>query len=329
LETNELELSVGAVRLAGKQQMRTSRCHNVITMKIRAASLVELHAFLGVCNTGSMRQAAEQLCVTQAAVSRAVARLERRVGCTLFERSAQGVSPTAAARALQARIEPSLVELERAFTEFIESPAQRSTLRLSVVPTFGTRWLMPRLAAFQAAHPGIAVELRQFHHNEDFRRDDIDVWIYLKRPATRWPRGISARYLIGREITPVCTPKIAARLKGPADLLNESLLHHTNFPDNWRLWLSTAGASTTRLKLGGGFDLAHNLIVAAAAGMGVAVIQPCLIERELASGELVLPFDLSVSTGRGYFFCTRKAADGKNAIEVFRRWIGETVRQGD
>lgn len=295
-------------------------------MKIRSASLVELHAFLSVCNTGSMRQAADQLCVTQAAVSRAIGRLEGRIGCALFERTAQGVSPNAAARALQARIEPSLAELERAFGEFAESPVQRSTLRLSVVPTLGTRWLMPRLGAFQAAHPGIRVELRQFHHNEDFLRDDVDVWIYLKRPATRWPRGISARYLIGREITPVCTPAIAARLKGPGDLLNEALLHHTNFPDNWRLWLSTAKVDTARLRLADGFDLANNLIVAATSGMGVAVLQPCLVERELASGELVLPFDLSVSTGRGYFFCTRKAANGKNAVEVFRRWIGSMVQ---
>lgn len=295
-------------------------------MKFRAASLVELHAFLGVCNTGTMRQAAEQLCVTQAAVSRAIARLERRVGCTLFERSPQGVTPNAAARALRARIEPSLVELERAFGEFAESPAQRSTLRLSVVPTLGTRWLMPRLGDFQAAHPGIRVELRQFHHNEDFRRDDVDVWIYLRRPGTRWPRGITARYLLGREITPVCVPAIAARLKSPADLLNEALLHHTNFPDNWRLWLSAAQVNPAKLRLADGFDLASNLIVAATTGMGVAVLQPCLIERELASGELVLPFDLSVSTGRGYYVCTRKAVESNGAIEAFRRWIGQRVR---
>jgi LysR family transcriptional regulator, glycine cleavage system transcriptional activator len=314
------------VPFAGKQQNHVGCCHNVITVKIRTASLVELHAFLGVCNTGTMRQAAEQLCVSQAAVSRAIARLERRIGCSLFERSAQGVVPNAAARALHARIEPSLVELERAFTEFGEARAQRSTLRLSVVPTLGTRWLMPRLGAFQAAHPDIGVELRQFRHNEDFRRDDVDVWIDLKRPGRPWPRGISARYLLGREITPVCTPGIAARLKAPADLLDEALLHHTNYPDNWRLWLGAAQVNNTRLKLAGGFDLANNLIVAATAGMGVAVLQPCLIERELASGELVLPFELRVSTGRGYFFCTRKAADDKKSVEAFRRWMGDMVR---
>lgn len=297
-------------------------------MKFRAASLVELHAFLGVCKAGTMRQAAEQLCVTQAAVSRAVLRLERRVGSPLFERSAQGVVPNAQAQALRARIEPSLIELERAFTDFGRTQAQRHTLRMSIVPTLGTRWLMPRLKRFQAAHPGVNIELRQFHHNEDFRRDDVDVWIDVKRPGSRWPRGISARYLLGRDITPVCTPGIAARLKTPAGLLKETLLHHTNFPDNWRLWLAAANVGTARLKLGDGFDLGNNLIVAAGAGMGVAVIQPCLVEHELASGDLVQPFGLSVSTGRGYYLCTRKADAGKDAVEAFVRWTVEMARHG-
>lgn len=292
-------------------------------MKFRAASLVELHAFLCVCKTGTMRQAAEQLCVTQAAVSRAVLRLERRVGFPLFERSAQGVVPNAQALALRARIEPSLNELERAFTGFNQALAQRHTLRLSVVPTLGTRWLMPRLKVFQAQHPEVDVELRQYRHNEDFQRDDVDVWIDVKRPGRRWPRGVSAEYLLGRDITPLCTPTIAARLKTPASLLKESLLHHTNFPDNWQLWLSTAKVNTDKLRLGSGFDLGHNLIVAASAGMGVAILQPCLIERELASGELVQPFKLCVSTGRGYYLCTRNAADGKKAVEVFTRWVAD------
>jgi DNA-binding transcriptional LysR family regulator len=295
-------------------------------MKFRAASLVELHAFLGVCRAGTVRQAAEQLCVTQAAVSRAVLRLEQRLGCTLFERSAQGVTPTAQARALRERIEPSVLQLERAFVDFNQVTAQRYTLRLSVVPTLGTRWLMPRLGAFQARHPDVVVELRQFRRDDDFQRDDVDVWIALRQSGRRWPRSISARYLLGRDVTPVCTPALAARLRSPAGLLKLPLLHHTYYPDNWRLWLDAAGVPRAPLRLGTGFDLSHHLIAAAAAGLGVAVVQPCLIERELGSGELVLPFDVSVSTGRGYHLCTRTAAAGKPAVELFARWMLETVR---
>jgi DNA-binding transcriptional LysR family regulator len=295
-------------------------------MKFRAASLVELHAFLGVCRAGTVRQAAEQLCVTQAAVSRAVLRLERRLGCTLFERSAQGVTPTAQARALRERIEPSVLQLEQAFVDFNQVTAQRYTLRLSVVPTLGTRWLMPRLGSFQARHPDVVVELRQFRRDDDFQRDDVDVWIALRQSGRRWPRAISARYLLGREVTPVCTPALAARLRSPAGLLKLPLLHHTYYPDNWRLWLDAAQVPTASLRLGTGFDLSHHLIAAAAAGLGVGVVQPCLIERELASGELVLPFDVSVSTGRGYYLCTRTAAAGKPAVELFARWLLEMVR---
>jgi LysR family glycine cleavage system transcriptional activator len=151
--------------------------------------------------------------------------------------------------------------------------------------------------------------------------DDVDVWIHLKRPGRRWPRGISARYLLGRHLTPVCTPAIASRLHAPSALLKETLLHHTNFPDNWRLWLDAAKVDVQRLKLGSGFDLSNNLIVAAGAGMGVVIVQPCLVERELASGELVQPFELLVSTGRGYYLCTRHAAVGGHAVEAFSQWV--------
>jgi DNA-binding transcriptional LysR family regulator len=294
-------------------------------MKFRAASLVELHAFLGVCRAGTVRQAAEQLCVTQAAVSRAVLRLERRLGCTLFERSAQGVTPTAQARALRERIEPSVLQLEKAFVDFNQATAQRYTLRLSVVPTLGTRWLMPRLGAFQSRHPEVVVELRQFRRDDDFQRDDVDVWIALRQSGRRWSRSISARYLLGREVTAVCAPALAARLRSPAGLLKVPLLHHTYYPDNWRLWLEAAQVPIASLRLGTGFDLSHHLIAAAAAGMGVGVVQPCLIERELASSELVLPFDVSVSTGRGYYLCIRTAAAGKPAVELFARWLLDTV----
>jgi len=291
-------------------------------MKIHAASLVELHAFVAVCRAGTMRQAAEALCVTQAAVSRAVLRLERRLGAALFERSAQGVVPNARALALRERIEPSLAELERAFADVGRARMRRHGVRISVVPTLGTRWLVPRLVQFRAAHPGIDVELRQFRHDEDFRRDDVDLWIAIQRPGRRWPRDISATVLLGREITPVCTPGIARRLRSPNDLLDRRLLHHTNYPENWRLWLNAAGVDTQGLVLGPGYDVGNNLIVAACAGTGVAIIQPCLVERELASGELAQPFDLAVATGRSYCLCQRKSASGGRAIEAFVRWIG-------
>ena len=284
--------------------------------------MVELHAFLGVCRWGSMRRAAEHLCVTQAAVSRAIARLEEHLGYALFDRHAQGVLPTARALDLRQRIEPGVDALERAFTELRTPPRrERTPLQLSTVSTLGTRWLMPRLSQFQARHPEIDIELRQSRREETSWLEDVDVWIEIRRPGRPWPRHISARYLLGREITPVCTPAIAQRLKTPAGLLRETLLHHTNFPGNWALWFDAAGVASEKVRLGGGFDLASNMIVAASSGMGVAVIQPCLVERELSTGELVRPFALTASTGRGYYVCARKSAVDNGPARLFTAWI--------
>lgn len=291
-------------------------------MKFDSASLVEMHAFLAVCRTGSMRRAAEQLCVTQAAVSRAVSRLEAHLGHALFDRHAQGVLPNARALDLRQRVEGPVDALEQAFGE-LKQPARqrRRSLRLCAVPTLGMRWLMPRLGAFQVRHPGIDIQLLQSRRDEDFRREDVDVWIELKRPGVAWPRDISARYLIGRDITPFCQPAIARRLRTPANLLRETLLYHTNHPANWSVWFDAAGVDSSRLKLGDGFDLAGNLIAAAVAGMGVAVIQPCLVERELKAGELVRPFPLEVSTGRGYHVCVRKEKRDSGLPSLFVDWI--------
>ncbi|MFM8756238.1 MAG: LysR substrate-binding domain-containing protein [Rubrivivax sp.] len=285
-------------------------------MKIRSPSLVELHAFLAVCRVGSFRQAAEDLCVTQAAVSRAVQRLEQHLGgCRLFDRSSQGVLLSERGRQLRQLTERHVTALESAAERFL-APRRSDKLRLSVIPTLGTKWLLPRLPQFQALHPGLDIEMRQFRHDEDFSRDDVDLWIEVKRPRRRWPAHLQVMFLMGRDIVPVCAPQVLPRLKRPGDLLREVLLHHTNFPDNWARWAKLAGLRG-KPKLGPGYDLSMNLIFAAKEGVGVAITQPCLIERELQNGELVIPFALPVSTERGYFVCAdrdRPATAGQFAF---------------
>lgn len=294
-------------------------------MKFNSPSLPELHAFLAVCQHGSFSRAAQALFVTQAAVSRAVQRLEARLNCQLLARTPAGVAPTEKGLAFQSLVEAHVAGLENATALFGSAnpnatPKAKHKLRLSVIPTLGTRWLMPRLPQFQAVHPDISVELRQFHHDENFTRDDVDVWIDVKR-AKAWPRAHKHIYLMGIEMAPICTPAIAQRLLRVEDLLNETLLHHTNFPDNWAVWLQGAGLPKVQPELGPGFDLGSNLIVAAAVGMGVAVIHPFLAARELASGELVIPFNLMVSTGRGYYVCYRNAQADNPVIGMFVDWL--------
>lgn len=289
-------------------------------MRFKSPSLPELHAFLAVCQLGSFRRAADVLCVTQAAVSRAVLRLEQRLECTLLDRSGTRVLPTVRGREFQTLVEAHVAGLESAIGEFGVRAAPRK-LRVSVVPTLCTRWLVPRLAQFHAQHPGIEIELRQFHHDENFERDDVDLWINVKRPARAWPRGIRALYLLGRELQPACTPALAAGLRQPHDLLKLTLLQHINYPDNWALWLRKVGGVDTPPTLGAGFDLGNNLIAAACAGMGATLIQPWLIEAELTAGQLVLPFSPAVATDRGYYLCSRAALAENDAVEQFTQWL--------
>ncbi len=294
-------------------------------MKLRSPSLVELHAFLAVCRTGSFRQAAEDLCVTQAAVSRAVQRLEQHLGdCCLFDRSPQGVLISERGRQLRQLTERHIMALESASALFL-APRAADKLRLSVIPTLGTKWLLPRLQRFQALHPSLDIEMRQFKHDEDFSRDDVDVWIDVKRPRRRWPAHLQATFLMGRDIIPVCAPQVLPRLKRPADLMCEVLLHHTIFPDNWARWAHMAGLPGEP-KLGPGYDLSMNLIFAAKEGIGIAITQPCLIERELQSGELVIPFPLPVSTGRGYFVCSDRDRPATAGQMAFMSWVQDEAR---
>ncbi len=293
-------------------------------MKFQSPSLPELHAFLAVFELGSFRRAASVLCVTQAAVSRAVQRLEERLGCSLFDRTAFGITPTARGREFQSLVQIPVAALENSIMRF-GGRSMSAKLRVSVITTLSTRWLVPRLAGFHAAHPEISVELRKYQPTDDFSRDDVDLWIDVKRSGNSWPRGFKRHYLLGKEITPVCTPEIAKRVRQPHDLLRENLLYHTGFPNNWALWLAKAQVPNAQPTLGQGFDTGNNLIVAACAGIGIPVIHPCLIENELANGQLVRPFPILVSTGRGWHACYKNSLAQNPAVLAFVAWLQKQV----
>ena len=296
-------------------------------MPIQSPSLVELHAFLAVARTGSFRKAAEELCVTQAAVSRAVLRLEEELGQDVLNRTAAGVTLTPAGRELRKLVDKPIAALEAAAAKLRKKP-ERLRLRLSVITSLGTLWLMPRLEDFRELHPEVEIEFRQYHHDEDFARDDVDLWIENRlTPTSQWPRQISAKYLIGKEIVAVCAPKLAKGVRTAQQLLAQPLLYHSNFPDNWALWAATAGTAVPAKPRRTGFDLVLNLLEAARSGMGVAVVQKCLAEVDLETGRLVVPVEAVASTGRGYYLCRRRAQGAHPAADLFSEWLLAQARQ--
>lgn len=289
--------------------------------------MVEMHAFLAVCRLHSFKGAAQELCVSQAAVSKAVQRLEEHLGgVRLFDRNSVGAVLTQRGAELRKLTQRHVMALESAFENF-GNAMQSRPVRISVIPTLGIQWFLPRLPHWRQLHPETNIEMRQFRHDEDFTRDDVDFWIEVKRPHRKWPDHVHTRYLLGRELVPVCAPELKAQFRRPQDLLSATLLGHSNFPDNWTTWFDAAGVPA-KPRLGPSFDLTMNLIVAAKSGMGVAVVPACLVELELSKGELVKPFDIEVSCGRGYFLCTKKDSPDFVAGERFTDWLVKQTKNG-
>ena len=295
-------------------------------MRSTSPSLTELHAFAALMELGNFTRAAQRLFVTQGAISRAIQRMEATLGVALFERSTAGVQPTAFARSYYARIQPALAILEEAAPSRSRATG-REELRVSAIPSLNMRWLVPRLASFHDKHPWCQVVFKPSWINDDLKRSEVDVWIQTRLTSTsRWPRHVKATYIIGREIVPICHPSVARHVRTPADLLKFPLLHHHDYPGNWALWLQAQGVDTRGLRLAAGFDLGAGLIEAVAGNMGVAVVQQCLLERELAEGRIEMPLPLPVSTGRGYYLCVPRAATETAALAAFREWLLDPAR---
>lgn len=290
-------------------------------MRIRSPSLHELHAFAATARLGSFSKAAELLCVTQGAVSRAVARLEEHLGQSLLLRQPRGNELTQVGRSYLELIEPALQTLESAAVaqRAAEGPTR---LRISVAPTLATKWLIPRLPDWQALHPRIALSLAPYRRDEDFGDPDVDAW--LRPGEDLWPAAVTAEYIVGRDIVPICRPQeLRGRqaLREPADLLSRPLLYHSNYPDNWRQWLEAVGVQGAQLKPSADFEQVAMLVQAVVSGLGVAVVQRCLIDDELAAGRIVVPFEQPVQISRGYMLCTRRASQSQRALRSLRQWL--------
>lgn len=288
----------------------------------------ELHAFVAVARLGSVSAAAQSLCVTQGGISRTLLRLEQHVGATLFVRGARGVTLTDAGARFLAKVQAALDLLEQAVQDVKEAP-KREVLRLSVIPTLAMRWLIPRLPQFHARRPDLRITLKPYVTDDDFLRQDVDGWLQTRKSGhSQWPAHIRTSYVNGREIVPICHPDCLSSIRSAADLLRFPLLHHVNYPENWAVWLAGAGGPPP-VALGSGFDLIAGLVEAVSAGLGVAVVQRCVIEQDLKAGRVAIPWPVEVSTGRGYFFCVPRAMEHDPALEAFRLWLQECAQEDE
>ena len=287
--------------------------------------LAAIRAFEAAARHGSFTKAANELGMTQAAVSYQVKLLEDRVGAPLFLRQARRVVLSDAGRQLAPPVSEAFQRLEAAFA------AMRKTtdgvLAVTAVHTFATNWLVPRMGAFQVAHPDIAVRLDVSSRNVDFAREDFDVGI--RGGHGDWV-GLKAHPLVPVRFTPLCSPDLLARygpLSGPADLARvPRLFAHDEW---WDYWFKAAGipeppasASSTLA-----VEVQSMLGTAAASGQGVAMLMPAFFAADMAAGRLVQPFDLMATDGTTYWLVYPQERERSPKIRAFRDWILAEVRR--
>ena len=290
-------------------------------------SLTDLQAFEVAARHSSFTRAAQELCVTQGAVSKQVKHLEDFVGVQLFLRIRQGLVLTEAGQAYLKKIQAGLGQIEAATVELMAHQGRGGTLQLTCMPTFGARWLIPRLAAFMRLRPDIHVEFLPHRQGYDFSTPELDAAVRFGEGI--WP-GSGADYIVGRDVVPVCSPRLIPHQGAQAaDLLDYPLLHHTSALEGWLDWLGQAGCDTRRAREGARFDQYALLSQAAAAGFGIALIPRCLIGDELLDGSLVVPVQLPIRARQGYYLCYPEQKASLPMLQAFRAWLMEVSQAAE
>jgi LysR family transcriptional regulator, glycine cleavage system transcriptional activator len=285
-------------------------------MPPRLPPLAALRTFEAAARHGNFSRAAEELHLTHGAISHQVKSLEQTLGVALFQRGRRGVVPTPEGTALAAAMRDALAQIARG-VEAVRARPPRA-LTISVLPSFATHWLIPRLADFQATHPEIEVNIRAGQDLVDFSRDDVDLAVRYG-PGT-WP-GLVATRLMGENVFPVCSPDFAAgRLpRSLAELAQASLLHSPTQP--WDEWFRALGVAPPEVRRGPTFSEAGLLLQAAADGLGVALARSVLVQPDLEAGRLVRPVPQSVPAAFAYYVVYPQEVPVSAQLAALRDWL--------
>lgn len=285
-----------------------------------------LRAFESAARHLNFSRAADELSVTPGAVSQQIRILEDTVGAPLFRREARGLVLTDPARAAHPLLREGFERLAEA-SALLREPPRRRQVAISVAPSFASKWLMPRMDDFHAAHPDVEVWISADMEPADLNEGAVDL-------AVRYGPGDYPGYIVERLLTetvlPVCAPALMRGehpIRRPADLIHHSLLHDMSDdgdpgrPD-WPMWLKARGVRHPDPRRGSRFSQSGLLIEAAAAGRGVALARHTLAQADLASGRLVAPFpDGSQSVGYAYFLVQPRARPASLSTQAFVGWL--------
>ncbi|QGX98408.1 LysR family transcriptional regulator [Roseovarius faecimaris] len=289
-------------------------------------SISALRALEALDRLGSATAVADELNQTQSAVSRQLKGLEEQLDQSLFIRRNRRIVLTSAAQNYAADVRRALGQIAQASMKLSLNPAG-GTVNLAILPTFGMRWLVPRLAEFSQAHPDVTVNFTSRLEPFNFATEPFDAAIYFGRPP--WP-GLEHLRLKSDSVLPVCTPELlAGRLPArPEDLLSLPLMHIATRPEAWAAWFAQYGVDGAHVT-GTVHDQFSTLLQAALHGLGVALAPEYLVQADLASGRLSAAWGGPVESPGAYYLVWPVEKRGDAALMTFRRWLAGQAEAED
>lgn len=278
-----------------------------------------LRAFEATARHLSVKNAAEELCVTPGAVSQMLKALELHLGVKLFHRVNRGVFLTDAGQDYLPPVRNAFRQIAEASRRITVS-ADTGLLTVSVTPFFAAAWLVPRLKEFQDAHPDIDLQVVASNALVDFSRDSVDVAV--RHGLGRYP-GLCSDRVVAVEIAPVAAPTLVARLGKPATPAALTRWPHVHDADRkgWHLWFEAQGIDEIGPPRGPSFDDSGLLLKAVLAGQGAGLLPAAMVARELAEGRLVKLADVVLLDDFAYYLVCPQASRERPKIAAFRAWI--------
>lgn len=296
-------------------------------MTRRLPPLNGLRAFEAAARYLSFTKAAEELNVTPAAVSQQVKLLEEYFGVQLFKRLTRALMLTDPGQLVLPILQEAFDKLAEV-DQILRNRQDNRILTVSVAPSFGAKWLVPKLDRFRRAYPDYDIRLDATDTRADFRRDNVD--IAMRYGRGQYP-GLVSECLITEVAVPVCSPVLLEHehpLRTPEDLRYHTLLHiqwkmESDAAPNWRMWLKAAGVKDVDFDRGPQFSMDSLAIQAAIDGQGVALMSLTLVEQDIAAGRLVRPFpdEVRQKTKFGYYLVYPEAHLHHPKVAAFRDWV--------
>ncbi|MBT0587317.1 transcriptional regulator GcvA [Alteromonas oceanisediminis] len=293
-------------------------------MQRRLPPLNALKAFEAAARYLSFTRAAEELFVTQAAVSHQIKSLEDFLGMRLFLRKNRALLLTEEGQSYYLELRDIFRHLLDS-TERLLAKGAKGALTVATPPSFASQWLIPRISRFSASNPDIDVKLKAVDHDEGFLQADTDVAVYYGRG--RWT-GLHSDPLHAEYLTPLCSPIVLTGDK-PMEVLEDLKFHillHDSSREGWSSYLKHFGVKGVNVNQGPMFSHSMMVLQAAALGQGIALGNTVLARPEIDAGRLVIPFAEKIKSKHSFYLVCEEGQAELGKIAAFRQWMINEVK---